>query len=102
MDPLNTQNDPLTQLSQARIEKATRLQHQASDPIASVWVSANAGSGKTHVLVQRIIRLMLHGVPPDKILALTYTKATACPVAITKPWNKPANYSPMRLKRRAD
>ena len=81
MDSLNTQNDPLTQLSQARIEKATRLQHQASDPIASVWVSANAGSGKTHVLVQRIIRLMLHGVPPDKILALTYTKAAAANMA---------------------
>ena len=61
--------------------QATSLQHQASDPTASVWVSANAGSGKTHVLVQRIIRLLLQGIPPNKILALTYTKAAAANMA---------------------
>ena len=42
-------------------------QARASDPTASAFVSANAGSGKTHVLVQRVIRLLLDGVPPEKI-----------------------------------
>jgi ATP-dependent helicase/nuclease subunit A len=52
-------------------------QARASDPQLSAWVSANAGSGKTHVLAQRVIRLLLAGVAPDKILCLTFTKAAA-------------------------
>ena len=44
-------------------------------------MSANAGSGKTHVLVQRVIRLLLGGVPPEKILCLTFTKAAAANMA---------------------
>jgi ATP-dependent helicase/nuclease subunit A len=52
-------------------------QARASDPEASAWVSANAGSGKTHVLSQRVIRLLLRGVRPAAILCLTYTKAAA-------------------------
>src|SRR3989440_6934338 len=52
-------------------------QARASDPAASAFVSANAGSGKTHVLVQRVIRLLLSRVPPEKILCLTFTKAAA-------------------------
>jgi ATP-dependent helicase/nuclease subunit A len=52
-------------------------QSQASDPQSSVWVSANAGSGKTHVLSQRVIRLLLQGTDPSKILCLTYTRAAA-------------------------
>lgn len=52
-------------------------QARASNPSASAWVSANAGSGKTHVLAQRVIRLLLDGVEPSKILCLTYTKAAA-------------------------
>ncbi|MDJ0612032.1 MAG: double-strand break repair helicase AddA [Rhizobiaceae bacterium] len=52
-------------------------QFSASDPKRFVWVSANAGSGKTHVLTQRVIRLMLDGNSPDKILCLTFTKAAA-------------------------
>ena len=71
MIPPTRATDTLEALSKTRIAQATALQHQASDPHASVWVSANAGSGKTHVLVQRIIRLMLRGVAPNKILALT-------------------------------
>src|SRR6187399_1281561 len=56
-------------------------QARASDPTASAFVSANAGSGKTHVLVQRVIRLMLSAVPPEKILCLTFTKAAAANMA---------------------
>src|SRR6185369_8566165 len=56
-------------------------QQRASDPAASSFVSANAGSGKTHVLVQRVIRLLLDGVPPEKILCITFTKAAAANMA---------------------
>ncbi|HEU0084249.1 MAG TPA: UvrD-helicase domain-containing protein, partial [Bradyrhizobium sp.] len=56
-------------------------QQRASDPAASAFVSANAGSGKTHVLVQRVIRLLLSGVPPEKILCITFTKAAAANMA---------------------
>ncbi|WP_378946344.1 double-strand break repair helicase AddA [Mesorhizobium sp. ANAO-SY3R2] len=52
-------------------------QARASDPANSVWVSANAGSGKTHVLSQRVMRLLLRGTDPSKILCLTYTRAAA-------------------------
>ena len=56
-------------------------QARASDPHVSAFVSANAGSGKTHVLVQRVIRLLLDGVPPEKILCITFTKAAAANMA---------------------
>ena len=56
-------------------------QARASDPAASAFVSANAGSGKTHVLVQRVIRLLLDNVPPEKILCITFTKAAAANMA---------------------
>jgi ATP-dependent helicase/nuclease subunit A len=52
-------------------------QNRAANPKDSVWVSANAGSGKTHVLTERVIRLLLDGTDPSKILCLTYTKAAA-------------------------
>jgi len=52
-------------------------QRQASDPAQSVWVRANAGSGKTYVLTARVLRLLLSGVKPEEILCLTYTKAAA-------------------------
>lgn len=53
------------------------LQRSASDPTASVWVGASAGTGKTRVLTDRVLRLMLAGTQPDKILCLTFTKAAA-------------------------
>src|SRR6185503_12147917 len=56
-------------------------QHAASDPSVSAWVSANAGAGKTHVLAQRVIRLLLNGTDPAKILCLTFTKAAAANMA---------------------
>ena len=52
-------------------------QARASDPENSAWVSANAGSGKTFVLARRVIRLLLAGTEPSKILCLTFTKAAA-------------------------
>ena len=58
-----------------------RVQIEASDPAASAWVAANAGSGKTHVLAQRVIRLLLDGVDPAKILCITFTKAAAANMA---------------------
>ncbi len=64
------------------VPAATReKQARASDPAASAWVSANAGSGKTYVLALRAIKLMLAGVPPAKILCLTFTKAAAAHMA---------------------
>jgi ATP-dependent helicase/nuclease subunit A len=60
---------------------ASAKQQQASDPAASVFVSANAGSGKTYVLVNRVIRLLLNDVAPEKILCVTFTKAAAANMA---------------------
>src|SRR5271156_2025001 len=73
----------------ARMVKAIRpipptvrdKQASASNPASSAFVSANAGSGKTHVLVQRVIRLLLTGVAPEKILCITFTKAAAANMA---------------------
>lgn len=50
-------------------------QRGASDPSASVWVMASAGTGKTKVLTDRVLSLMLTGTRPERILCLTYTKA---------------------------
>lgn len=52
-------------------------QRKASDPAASVWVTASAGTGKTKVLTDRVLRLMLTGAQPDQVLCLTFTKAAA-------------------------
>lgn len=60
---------------------ATPEQKRASNPAASAWVGANAGSGKTHVLVDRVTRLMIAGVDPAAVLCLTYTKAAAAEMA---------------------
>ena len=54
-----------------------RNQARASDPEASAWVSANAGTGKTEVLVRRVLRLLIAGSKPESILCLTYTKTAA-------------------------
>jgi ATP-dependent helicase/nuclease subunit A len=59
----------------------SRVQIQAADPDVSAFVSANAGSGKTHVLAQRVINLLLRGTDPAKILCITFTKAAAANMA---------------------
>ena len=58
-------------------DAASESQACAANPNASTWLSANAGSGKTKVLTDRVALLLLQGVPPEKILCLTYTKAAA-------------------------
>src|ERR1700692_2444589 len=62
-------------------EPLRQRQARASDPETSAWVSANAGSGKTHVLSQRVLRLLLKGTPPAQILCVTFTKAAAANMA---------------------
>ena len=62
-------------------DAVTERQTKASNPDYSAWVSANAGSGKTHVLAQRVIRLLLSGVEPARILCITFTKAAAANMA---------------------
>lgn len=60
------------------IYKATEsAQSEAANPANSAFVSANAGTGKTHILVNRVLRLLLKGDEPGRILCLTYTKAAA-------------------------
>ncbi len=56
-------------------------QAEASDPRRLVWLSASAGTGKTHVLTARVIRLLLAGNDPAAILCLTFTKAGAAEMA---------------------
>lgn len=68
---------PMDGTPKAWLDWTTGQQAIASDPARSAWVSANAGSGKTHVLTQRVIRLLLAGCRPSAILCLTYTKAAA-------------------------
>lgn len=57
--------------------RASQQQRKASNPENCVWVEASAGTGKTKVLSDRVLRLLLQGVPPSKILCLTYTKAAS-------------------------
>ena len=64
-------------MSQIEIARATAAQRAAAQPNISSWVTANAGSGKTSVLTNRVARVLLNGTPPARILCLTYTKAAA-------------------------
>ncbi|HEX9074035.1 MAG TPA: double-strand break repair helicase AddA [Pseudolabrys sp.] len=57
------------------------VQIEAANPEISAFVSANAGSGKTYVLAQRVINLLLRGVDPAKILCITFTKTAAANMA---------------------
>jgi ATP-dependent helicase/nuclease subunit A len=64
------------------IDIANAEQLRASDPATSAFVAASAGSGKTKLLTDRLLRLMLTGTKPQKILCLTYTKAAAAEMTI--------------------
>jgi ATP-dependent helicase/nuclease subunit A len=64
-------------------------QRKASAPDSLVWVSASAGSGKTTVLTNRVLRLLLPdpegrfpGTPPHRLLCITFTKAAAAEMAL--------------------
>jgi ATP-dependent helicase/nuclease subunit A len=63
------------------LDDPNESQRGASDPTASIWVAASAGTGKTKVLTDRVLRLMLAGTEPRRILCLTYTKAAAAEMA---------------------
>ncbi len=64
------------------IELANAEQRAASNPAVSAFAAASAGSGKTKLLTDRLLRLMLSGTPPARILCLTFTKAAAAEMAI--------------------
>ena len=53
----------------------------AARPALSVWVGASAGTGKTKVLADRVLRLLLSGTAPERILCLTFTRAAAAEMA---------------------
>lgn len=64
-------------MSRPEYDEAQKAQRVAADPVQSVFVTANAGSGKTKVLVDRIARLLLGGAKPSAFLCITFTKAAA-------------------------
>jgi len=63
-------------------DHANAAQRAAASPATSAFVAASAGSGKTKLLTDRLLRLMLTGTPPARILCLTYTKAAAAEMTI--------------------
>ena len=68
-------------MSDAAVIDPNVAQRRAADPSASVWVSASAGSGKTKVLTDRVLALLLSGTEAHRILCLTFTKAAAAEMA---------------------
>src|SRR3712207_5553230 len=75
---------PYTTLFRSVVERRPSpgaAQQGASDPRASVWVGASAGTGKTKVLIDRVLRLLLAGTEPGRILCITFTKAAAAEMA---------------------
>ena len=69
--------DGVSPTSSLRRQPPTAAQRRAADPTCSVWVTASAGTGKTRVLADRVLRLLLAGCDPRQLLCLTFTKAAA-------------------------
>ena len=80
--------------AKAVVAEATRAQRQGADPALCAWVAASAGSGKTKVLGDRVLRLLLGNVEPGRILCLTFTKAAAAEMS-TRIAEKLANWAAM-------
>jgi ATP-dependent helicase/nuclease subunit A len=72
---------PPSSSSKPSFSPLTPAQQQAIDPFASIWLTASAGSGKTKVLIDRLLALMLEGSSPQRLLCLTFTKAAAAEMA---------------------
>jgi len=73
---------PASEPGAIRLPDPGRAQRMAANPRISVWVGASAGSGKTKVLTDRILNLLLDGCPPNRLLCLTYTKAAAAEMLV--------------------
>jgi ATP-dependent helicase/nuclease subunit A len=69
-------------MSEPARQRANRAQLTASDPAVSAFVAASAGSGKTKLLTDRLLRLMLAGAAAERIQCLTFTKAAAAEMAL--------------------
>jgi ATP-dependent helicase/nuclease subunit A len=87
-------------------EEALRItierQRRAASPDASAWVSANAGTGKTHVLVARVLAILISGATrPDRILCLTYTKAAAAEMS-NRLFERMASWATMEARALSD
>src|SRR5438874_13826893 len=65
----------------SRLADAAATQRLALVPDESVWVAASAGTGKTKVLTDRLLALMLGGTDPAHLLCLTFTRAAAAEMA---------------------
>ncbi len=76
-----TRDDQPLSGGQEQVARASHIQRLASDPGASAWVGASAGSGKTKVLIDRMLRLLVDGAEPHRILALTFTNTAAAEMA---------------------
>jgi len=74
-------NAPTGTGSETPKDRAVASQRAAADPQVSAWVTASAGTGKTRVLTERVLRLLLDGTRPEHILCLTFTKAAAAEMA---------------------
>jgi ATP-dependent helicase/nuclease subunit A len=77
----------LSQADNTLLQGATLAQREAFAPTQSVWVAANAGTGKTTVLTRRLLALLLADstLQPREILALTFTRAAAAEMALRLP-----------------
>ena len=73
----------LEEVRESPRDRANRTQRDASDPSVSAFVAASAGSGKTKLLTDRLLRLMLtEDARPERIQCLTFTRAAAAEMSL--------------------